>query len=90
MPTHLLWELFGLAHREFLINLKGLFMHSEWQLFSPTLLVDVESTLFIRWVALYAFASVCRRGERGKHTHALTRLIGRGEVMGAGARRTCE
>jgi hypothetical protein len=40
-------ELLGLAHREFLINLKGPFMHGEWQLFSPTLLVEVEGRLLI-------------------------------------------
>jgi hypothetical protein len=42
-----LLELLGLAHRELLINLKGPFMHGEWQLFSPTLLVEVEGSLLI-------------------------------------------
>jgi hypothetical protein len=56
-------------------------MHGGWQLFSPTLLVEMEGSLLIRWVALYALASVWKRGERGKHTHALARsprLIGPG------------
>jgi hypothetical protein len=61
-------------------------MHGGWQLFSPTLLVEMEGSLFIRWVALYALASVWRRGEKGKHTLALARLAGRGGAMGAGAR----
>jgi hypothetical protein len=46
-------------------------MHSEWQLFSPTLLVEMEGSLLIMWVALYALASVWRRGESGKHTRSL-------------------
>jgi hypothetical protein len=49
-------------------------MHGGWQHFSPTLLVEMEGSLLIRWVALYALASVWRRGERGKHTCALARL----------------
>jgi hypothetical protein len=49
-------------------------MHGGWQLFSPTLLVEMEESLLIRWVALYALASVWRRGERGKHTSALAHL----------------
>jgi hypothetical protein len=56
-------------------------MHGGWQLFSPTLLVEMEGSLLIRWVALYALASVWKRGERGKHTRALARsprLIGPG------------
>jgi hypothetical protein len=54
-------------------------MHGEWQLFSPILLVEMEGSLLIRWVALYALASVWRRGERGKHTRArLHRLTGPG------------
>jgi hypothetical protein len=63
-------------------------MHGGWQLFSPTLLVEMERNLLIRWVALYALASVWRRGERGKHTRTLARLTslgrGRGGAMGAG------
>jgi hypothetical protein len=50
-------------------------MHGEWQLFSPTLLVEIEGSLLIRWIALYALTSVWRRGERGKHTRALARLV---------------
>jgi hypothetical protein len=42
-------------------------MKGGWQLFSPTLLVEVKGSLLIRWVALYAPASVWRRGEREKH-----------------------
>jgi hypothetical protein len=57
------------------------------------MLVEMEGRLLIRWVALYALASVWRRGERGKHTRARSpRLTGpgrgvarRGEAMGAGA-----
>jgi hypothetical protein len=33
-------------------------MHGGWQLFSPTLLVEMEESLLIRWVALYALVSV--------------------------------
>jgi hypothetical protein len=33
-------------------------MHGEWQLFNPTMLVEVEGSLLIRWIALYALASV--------------------------------
>jgi hypothetical protein len=59
-------------------------MHGGWQLFSPTLLVEVERSLLIRWFALYALASVWMRGER----HACARLASlgrtwRGEAMGA-------
>jgi hypothetical protein len=71
-------------------------MHGGWQLFSPTLLVEVEESLLIRWVALDALASVWRR-EKERNTRArlltsphLTELgpgvAWRGEVMGAGAR----
>jgi hypothetical protein len=38
-------ELFGLVHIQFLINLKGPFMHARRKLFSPTLLVEVEDNL---------------------------------------------
>jgi hypothetical protein len=38
-------ELLGLANIEFLINLKDTFMHGEGQLFSLTLLVDVDGSL---------------------------------------------
>jgi hypothetical protein len=33
-------------------------MHGEWQLFSPTLLVEVEGRLLIRWL-LYIRLQVC-------------------------------
>jgi hypothetical protein len=49
-------------------------MHGGWQLFSPMLLVEIEGSLLIRWVALYALASVWGRREMGKHTRALARL----------------
>jgi hypothetical protein len=49
-------------------------MHGGWQLFCPTLLVEVEGNLFLRWVALYALASVWRRGEMEKHKRVLARL----------------
>jgi hypothetical protein len=39
-----------------------------WQQFSPTLLVNVERSLLIRWVALYAFISLWRIGKRDEHT----------------------
>jgi hypothetical protein len=75
-------------------------MHGGWQLFTLTLLVEVEGSLLIRWIALYALASVWRRGETEKHTCALARLallgragrsvVWRGEAMGMGARRACE
>jgi hypothetical protein len=55
-------------------------MYGGWQLFSLTLLVEIEGSLLIRWVALYALASVWRRVERGKHTRALARLAGLGRV----------
>jgi hypothetical protein len=75
-----LLELLGQAHRKFIINLKGPFMHGGWQLFSPTLLVEEEGSLLKRWVAIYALASVWRRGEMEKHTCALTRLASPGRV----------
>jgi hypothetical protein len=53
-------------------------MHGGWQLFSPTLLVEVEGSLLIRCVALYALTSMWRRGEREKHTRSLTRLASTG------------
>jgi hypothetical protein len=62
-----LLELLGQVDRKFLINLKGPFMHGRWQLFSPTMLVEVGESLLKRWVALYALASVWRRREREKH-----------------------
>jgi hypothetical protein len=39
------------------------------------LLVEVEGRLLKRWVTLYSLASVWRRGEREKHTHALSHLV---------------
>jgi hypothetical protein len=73
-------------------------MHGGWQLFSPTLLVEVEGSLLIRWIALYALISVWRREERGKHTRARSLTLPRwarprrtrldrawcGEAMGMG------
>jgi hypothetical protein len=53
-------------------------MHGVCQLFSHTLLVEMEERLLIRWVILYALTSVRRRGEKEKHTRALTRLISPG------------
>jgi hypothetical protein len=57
-------------------------MYGGWRLFSPTLLVEMEENLLIRWVAPYALTSVWRRGERGKHTRSLASpgRAGRGEV----------
>jgi hypothetical protein len=49
-------------------------MHGEWQHFTPTLLVEVEESLLKRWGALYALASVWRRGEREKYMRVLARL----------------
>jgi hypothetical protein len=49
-------------------------MHDGWQLFSPTLLVEVEGSLLKSWVALYALTSVWRMGEREKHMRSLARL----------------
>jgi hypothetical protein len=68
----------GQAHREFIINLKGPFMHGGWQLFSLTMLVGLEGSLLKRWVALYILARVWRRGEREKYTRALARLTSPG------------
>jgi hypothetical protein len=69
-------------------------MHGGRQLFSPTLLVEVEGSLLKKWIALYALASVWRRGEREKYTHVLARLAspgwaGRGGV-GCGVAWRCE
>jgi hypothetical protein len=55
-------------------------MHGGCQLFSPTLLVEMKENLFIRLVALYALASVWRRGEMGKHTCALALLASPGQA----------
>jgi hypothetical protein len=63
-------------------------MHGGWQLFSPTLLVEMEGSLLIRWVALYTFVSVWRRGERGKHTRARSpRRAGVGHGVACGMAR---
>jgi hypothetical protein len=55
-------------------------MHDGWQLFSLTLLVEVEESLLKRWVVFYALASVWRRGEREKYTCALAHLTSLGWV----------
>jgi hypothetical protein len=55
-------------------------MYGGWQIFSLTLLVEIEGSLLIRWVALYTLASVWRRVERVKHTCALARLAGLGQA----------
>jgi hypothetical protein len=62
-------------------------MYGGWQLFSLTLLVEMEESLLIRWVALYALVSVWRRGEIGKHTRTLSCLAGRGRALRGGAGR---
>jgi hypothetical protein len=46
-------------------------MHGECQLFSPTLLVEVERSLLKIWVALYTLVRVCRRGARWVALYAL-------------------
>jgi hypothetical protein len=53
-------------------------MHGGWQLFSPTLLVEVKESLLKRWVVLYTLACVLKKGEREKHMHVLARLAGWG------------
>jgi hypothetical protein len=69
-------------------------MHGGWQLFSPTLIVEVVGSLLIRWVAFYVLASVWRREEMKKHMSARSPCltgsgwVGHGEAMGA--RRACE
>jgi hypothetical protein len=76
-------ELLGQAHKKSLIipnNLKGPFMYGGWQLFCPTLLLEVEGILLKRWLSLYAFASVWRRGEREKHMRARPSVAWRGEA----------
>jgi hypothetical protein len=62
-------------------------MHGGWQLFSPTLLVEMEGRLLIWWVTLYVLTSVWRRGEREKHTRAPTRLASPGGAGCGVARR---
>jgi hypothetical protein len=73
-------ELLGLVHIEFLIisNKCKRPIHAWWevQLFSPTLLVEMEGSLLKYWVTLYALARVWRRVEREQHTRALARLTG--------------
>jgi hypothetical protein len=54
-------------------------MHGGWQLFSLTLLVEMEESLLIRWVALYALAIVWMRGEM-EEIHALAHLTGPGRA----------
>jgi hypothetical protein len=49
-------------------------MHGGWQLFSLTLLVKMDKSLLITWVALYALISVWRRGEGEKYTRARAHL----------------
>jgi hypothetical protein len=63
-------------------------MYGGSQLFSSTLLVEMEGNLLMRWVALYALTSVWRRGERKTHTRALARLAGARRGDGRG-RTTC-
>jgi hypothetical protein len=58
-------------------------MHDGWQLFSPTLLMDVKENLLKRLFALYALVSMRRRGESEKHTHTIASPHGDG-AMGAG------
>jgi hypothetical protein len=75
-------------------------MHGGWQIFSPTLLVEVEGSLLKRRVGLYALVRVWRRGERVKHMLMLACLTSlgwaghcmawRGEVMGPGTQRAHE
>jgi hypothetical protein len=70
-------------------------MYVGWQLFSHTLLLEMEESILIRWITLYALVSVWRRGEIEKHTRALAHLASlsrawRGNAMGAGARRARE
>jgi hypothetical protein len=62
-------------------------MHGGSQLFSLTLLVEVEGSLLIRWVALYALASVWRRGEIEKHMCVLAYLSSLGRAGHDVARR---
>jgi hypothetical protein len=66
-------------------------MHGGWQLFSSTLLVEVERSQLKMWVALYTLARVQKKGEREKHmlTHSPC-LVGPGRAMGAGAQHVCE
>jgi hypothetical protein len=47
--------------------------------------VEVEGSLLLRWVALYARVSAWMREERRKHTRALARLTER-VMAGRGAR----
>jgi hypothetical protein len=49
-------------------------MHGGWQLFNPTLLVEVKRSILKMWIALYTLASEWRRGEKEKHTRVLAHL----------------
>jgi hypothetical protein len=55
-------------------------MYVGWQLFSLTLLIEVDGSKLIRCVTLYLLASVWRRGEREKHVCTLARLASPGVV----------
>jgi hypothetical protein len=61
-------------------------MHDGWELFTPTLLVEVEENLLIRCVALHTLARVWRRGKIGKHMHALAHLASLGRAWRGEAR----
>jgi hypothetical protein len=45
------------------------------------LIVEIERSLLIRWVAIYALVNVWRRGEREKYMRALALLTGPGRGM---------
>jgi hypothetical protein len=59
-------------------------MYCGCQLFSLTLLVEVEESLLKRWVTLYALTRVWSRGESETH-RCSSRRARCGEVMGVGA-----
>jgi type III secretory pathway component EscU len=75
-------ELLGLAHINFLINLKCTFIHIGRQLFSPRLLVEMLKSLFKYRVVLSMHLQECRGDEKVRNISlASPGVVRQGKVM---------